>query len=77
MLVKELEKIALIESKIAFAGATITFRAPNCEEFTCEFYEKCNSILENEKKYKILEIINEETCKLGKKLQLAKFKHAE
>ncbi|MHA1377684.1 MAG: UPF0179 family protein [Candidatus Helarchaeota archaeon] len=71
----ELPKIALIDSKLAFEGAIITYRCPYCEDFKCEFYEKCNTVLENEQKYKILEILGEQICKLGKKLKLAKLKY--
>ncbi len=73
--VKEKEKIALIESKIAFEGAIITFLTPNCREFTCKSYERCNTNLESEKKYKIIEVLEEQPCKLGKKLKLAKLKY--
>ncbi|MFX1450623.1 MAG: UPF0179 family protein [Promethearchaeota archaeon] len=73
--VKEKEKIALIESKIAFEGALITFRPSNCREFTCKSYEKCNTVLESEKKYKILQVLDAQSCKLGKKLKMAKLKY--
>ncbi|NVM02084.1 MAG: UPF0179 family protein [Candidatus Helarchaeota archaeon] len=73
--VKEKEKIAFIESKNAFEGAIITFRPPNCKEFTCKSYEKCNTNLESEKKYKILEVLEAKSCKMGKKLKSAKLKY--
>ena len=73
--VKEKEKFALLDSKTAFEGATITFHPPNCGEFTCKFFNKCNTNLMNNNKYKILEIIGVENCKLGEKLKLAKLKY--
>ncbi|MHA1297848.1 MAG: UPF0179 family protein [Candidatus Helarchaeota archaeon] len=72
--VKELPLIALIDSKMGFSGAIITFRSPNCEEYSCKLYEKCNTLLKNNQKYKILEILGDQDCKLGNKLKLAKLK---
>ena len=73
--VKEKEIVALIESNIAFKSAIITFHPPNCGEFSCSSFEKCNTNLQSEEKYKIIEILGVENCKLRKKLKLAKLKY--
>ena len=72
--VKKMPLIAIIDSKIAFEGATVTFNSPNCKEYSCKNNEKCNFVLKDQEKYKILKIFEDETCKLGKKLKLAELK---
>ncbi|MHA1783681.1 MAG: UPF0179 family protein [Candidatus Helarchaeota archaeon] len=75
--VKELDIIASIPSNIAFEGATITFQSIDCDDYECEFYNKCKVKIKTGQKCRINEIITPKTIECKKKnlhLKIVKLK---
>lgn len=74
--VQETEIEVIIDKKIAFEGAIITFYLRKCSESSCKFLKLCFPLgLRDGDKCKITEIKDKNIkCKLGKKLVLVRLK---
>ena len=68
--------ISAIDAKLAYEGATINFRFPDCVENLCDNYQYCRPTGAKEQKYKILEILGDisSECEQNKRLKLVKLK---
>jgi len=77
--VQEAEIEAIIDKKVAFEGAIITFHPQKCSEGSCKFLKSCFPPgLKDGDKCKIKEIKEKNVeCKLGKKLVVVRLKRME
>lgn len=63
-------EICLSSSK-AIEGSTITLERINCKEIDCKNYRKCNPLIyDPNEKYRILNIVGDADCKVGKSLKI-------
>lgn len=60
-----------IPSSKAIEGSTVTLDKINCKELDCPNYRKCNPLIhEPNEKYRIVNIVGDAECRLGKSLKI-------